>query len=159
MIIAEDLWRKMKTEYITGDKSLHRIAEEHDIRYDTVRLQAKKEEWKILREKHRADTVQKSVEKIERQKVEQVEELRNTASAILAKANEMIGSKTISPQSLKSLSGVLRDVKEILDIRSNADLREQEARIAKLQKEANADEVENNDVTIRIVGAESAWTK
>lgn len=151
MIIAEDLWRKMKTEYITGDKSLHRVAQDCGIRYDTVRLQAKKEGWQQLREKHRADTVKKSVEKIERQKVKQVEELRSTASAILAKANELIGSETISPQSLKSLSGVLRDVKEILDIRSDADLREQEARIKKLQKDAESD-AEKTAPKIEIVG-------
>lgn len=136
MQISEERWRKIKTEYITSDKSLHRIAIDNEIRYDTIRLQSKKEDWKNLRERHRENIVQKTVEKIERQKVEQVEELRSTASAILAKANELIGSEAISPQSLKSLSGVLRDVKEILDIRSDADLREQEARILKLQKDA-----------------------
>jgi hypothetical protein len=104
-----------------------------------VRQQGKKEGWPELREKHRAKTAEKVIEKIERQKVEQVQELRSTASAILAKANELIGSELISPQSLKSLSGVLRDVKEILDIRSDADLREQEARIKKLQKDAESD--------------------
>lgn len=139
MQISEERWRKIKTEYITSDKSLHRIAIDNEIRYDTIRLQSKKEDWKKLREKHREKTVQKTVEKIERQKVGQVEELRSTASAILAKANELIGSETISPQSLKSLSGVLRDVKEILDIKSDADLREQEARIKKLQKDAESD--------------------
>ena len=136
MQISEERWRKIKTEYITSDKSLHRIAIDNEIRYDTIRLRSKKEDWEKLRERHRERTVQKTVEKIERQKVEQVEELRSTASAILAKANELIGSETISPQSLKSLSSVLRDVKEILDIRSDADLREQEARILKLQKDA-----------------------
>lgn len=139
MQISEERWRKIKTEYITSDKSLHRIAIDNEIRYDTIRLQSKKEDWKKLRERHREKTVQKTVEKIERQKVGQVEELRSTASAILAKANELIGSETISPQSLKSLSGVLRDVKEILDIKSDADLREQEARIKKLQKDAESD--------------------
>ncbi len=139
MQISADEWREMKTEYVTTSKSYAKIAAEHDIRYETVRQQGKKEGWPELREKHRAKTAEKVIEKIERQKVEQVEELRSTASAILAKANELIGSETISPQSLKSLSGVLRDVKEILDIKSDADLREQEARIAKLEKDAESD--------------------
>lgn len=157
MQISEERWRKIKTEYITSDKSLHRIAIDNEIRYDTIRLQSKKEDWKKLRERHRENIVQKTVEKIERQKVEQVEELRSTASAILAKANELIGSEAISPQSLKSLSGVLRDVKEILDIRSDADLREQEARILKLQKDA-AGEDETKAPKLIIEGVPKEFT-
>lgn len=139
MRISADEWREMRTEYVTTSKSYTKIAEEHGIRYETVRQQGKKERWPEQRKKHRTKTAEMAIEKIERQKVRQVEELRSTASAILAKANELIGSEIISPQSLKSLSGVLRDVKEILDIKSDADLREQEARIKKLQKDAESD--------------------
>lgn len=139
MQISEDRWRKMKTEYITTDKSYNKIAEENGIRYETVRLQGKKENWKELRKKHRAKTVEKAVEKIERQKVALMEDLRTSAEGLLKRANKLMEDENITPQALRCLAAVLRDVKDLLDIKSDADLREQEARIKKLERDAMSD--------------------
>ena len=54
----------------------------------------------------------------------------------------------LDSQSMKHISGVLKDLKEIQMIRSDADLREQEARIAKLQREAQEDQ---NKEPIRVI--------
>lgn len=48
--------------------------------------------------------------------------------------------ETADTQEMKHISGVLKDVKDILMIKSEADMREQEARIANLRKQANMDE-------------------
>lgn len=49
---------------------------------------------------------------------------------------------------LKQITGALKDIKEIQMIKSVGDMREQEARIAKLEKEAEPDEPENRDVKV-----------
>ena len=54
-------------------------------------------------------------------------------------------------QSIKNLSGVLKDIKEIQMIRSDADMREQEARIANLQRQSAGDN-RNEGITVEIVG-------
>jgi predicted xylose isomerase-like sugar epimerase len=46
-------------------------------------------------------------------------------------------------QGMKHISGVLKDVKEIYMVKSDADMREQEARIKNLQKQAEKDEVKD----------------
>jgi C4-type Zn-finger protein len=63
----------------------------------------------------------------------------------------------INTQSMKNLSGVLKDIKEILMVRSDADMREQEARIAKLKKEAEKEEHGSGDVTVVIEGGDPSW--
>lgn len=49
---------------------------------------------------------------------------------------------------LKQLTGVLKDLKEVLMLRSEADLQEQEARIAKLQRELQKDAPQRLTVTM-----------
>jgi C4-type Zn-finger protein len=58
----------------------------------------------------------------------------------------------IDTQSMKHISGVLKDIKEVL--RSPKDLEEQDARIAKLRKEAEKEENQNRDFTITIEGGD-----
>ena len=60
-------------------------------------------------------------------------------------------------QSMKHISGVLKDIKEVQMIRSDADMREQEARIANLRKQAEKEENTNKDVTITIEGGDPKW--
>jgi hypothetical protein len=50
---------------------------------------------------------------------------------------------------MKHISGVLKDIKEIQMIRSEADMREQEARIANLRKQAES-EKQDNDIKVTI---------
>ncbi len=52
---------------------------------------------------------------------------------------------------LKQLTGVLKDIKEVLVLRSDADTREQEARIAKLQRDLDREQ-EQSQVTVRLEG-------
>ena len=58
---------------------------------------------------------------------------------------------------MKHISGVLKDIKEVQMIRSDADMREQEARIANLRKQAEKEENHNRDVTITIAGGDPSW--
>ena len=68
---------------------------------------------------------------------------------IIHETEKVIEVKTIVDRSgLKAIASSLRDIKEIQMIRSDADMREQEARIAKLRREAEKEEDTNTEVTI-----------
>ena len=56
-------------------------------------------------------------------------------------------SDVIDSQSLKHFTSALKDLKDIKGIKSDIDLREQEARIAKLQKDAQ-EEAQDKSITI-----------
>ena len=62
----------------------------------------------------------------------------------------------ISAGAIKNLSDALKNIRDAQMIKSDGDLREQEARIAKLNKEAQQED-KSHDVTIVIEGGEGAW--
>lgn len=53
---------------------------------------------------------------------------------------------------LKQLTAVLKDIKDVLMLRSEADIREQEARIAKLQRDLERRETEESKVIVTMEG-------
>lgn len=59
---------------------------------------------------------------------------------------------------LKQLTGVLKDIKDVLTLRSDADTREQEARIAKLQRDLER-ETERASVTVQLEGESERYAE
>lgn len=59
---------------------------------------------------------------------------------------------------LKQLTGVLKDIKDVLVLRSDADAREQEARIAKLQRDLNREEAQST-VTVVLEGESGGYAE
>ena len=61
---------------------------------------------------------------------------------------------------LKQIASALKDIKEVKMLRSELDKREQEARIAKLQKEAEANNDDSDkEIAVVIEGGDSSWRK
>jgi hypothetical protein len=73
--------------------------------------------------------------------------LLNKVKSLLEADEELLVDTSI----MKDVSIILKNLKDIQMIRSEADLREQEARIDKLRKEAMV-EKENNEVKVTIQG-------
>jgi hypothetical protein len=57
----------------------------------------------------------------------------------------------LDKSALKSLSGAIKDIKEIQGIKSAIDIREQEARIANLRKNAEAEDKTDNHIVVKII--------
>ena len=53
---------------------------------------------------------------------------------------------------LNGTDSAMGDLKDIMDIRSKADTREQEARIANLERQARADVDKDQEITVRLTG-------
>lgn len=132
-------WKKIKREYIKGGISQRKLAEKHGVPYGTLRKVAEKEKWADLREKAKekagaeyARNVGKSMGRAQ-SKVFEVAELLLNKLAGCAESMEVL-----DPDSIRKLTGALKDLRDIIGAKSGADLREQEARIAKLEAEVEA---------------------
>ena len=64
----------------------------------------------------------------------------------------------LNSQSMKHLSGVLKDIKDIHMIKSEADLREQEARIAHLERATAADNPNKDPIRVIIEGGADEYS-
>lgn len=152
-------WVALKTEYVTGDISYRHLAKKYGVHPNTVTKRAVGEGWVAERDAYRKRTLAKSVAKVERKQVAKAEKLVRLCERLLAKMEESI--ERLNPedrQGFRQLSSSLKDIKEIQMVKSEADVREQEARIANLQKQAEREE-ESKDIVVRFEGVDPSWAE
>lgn len=153
-------WQAIKTEYITTNTSYRKLGDKYGIHYKVISERGKDEGWVELRSQHRDKTLSNTLNAISNNQVERAANLISVADKLLEKVKSLLdGDSEVlrDTQSMKHISGVLKDIKEIQMIRSEADMREQEARIANLRKQAEKEENQNRDVTVTIDGGDPLW--
>ena len=154
-------WQAIKTEYITTDTSYRKLAQKYGVTYNNIGIRSRKEGWPELREQHNAKTMTKAMNAIASQQASRAARLQSVADKLLTKVERLIEDDEellADTSSMRDISRILKDLKDIQMIKSDADMREQEARIDKLQKEAMV-EKENNEVKVTIVGDIEEYSK
>ena len=144
-----DQWQDIKKEYITTNISYRALEKKYGINYKVIADKGKAEGWKELRSQHTHNTLTKILEDDIEQKVSSATRLETVADKVLdiIEAHiESIDPTEVDTQSLKHITGVLKDIKEVK--KNRKDLEEQDARIAKLRREAEREEDTNTEVTI-----------
>ena len=152
-------WAKIKAEYITTEISYRKLAQKYGLRYGTIQARAKEEGWIEARNRYRIELESKIIDSISDQQVSDAQLLHSTARKLLENINKVLEHRNalrIDTQEYKHMSSILKDIKDIQMIRSEADLREQEARIANLQRQA-AKDADTDDVTIALEGEVAAY--
>ena len=156
-------WKAIKTEYITGNISYRQLAEKYDIPFRTVRNRAQEEQWGAIKSKTRARQEQRTLEKVVEQESTNLaktdEKYFRILDKLFDKAEELVANTPAwTTNSIKDMATAKKNVKECKNIRSDADIREQEARIKKLDAEVNG---ENRDATIVVHIDDGAgdWSK
>ena len=155
-------WQKIKTEYITTDTSYRKLAQKYGVNYRTICVRSKQEGWIEQREQHTNKTTTNILNAVSKKQVDRAANLISVADKLLAKVNSLLETNAEvlnDTQSMKHISGVLKDIKEIQMIRSDADMREQEARIAKLRKEAEQEDQANKEIKVTMDGGIEVYSK
>lgn len=137
-------WNKIKAEYIAGGTSYRKLAEKYGVSFSTLRGIAEREKWTDLRTQaqHNADT--KLVKTIGGKNGTCSVKINEVADKLLDKIIEMLSMEGIGSQSIRHLTSSLKDIKEIKGIKSDIDLKEQNARIDKLRKEIEGEQRDTN---------------
>ena len=157
-------WNKIKTEYLTSDTSYRKLAQKYGVNAITIAKKASKEDWVSQRQQQANRTLSKTLTAVSNRQVNRAVRLQEVADKLLKKIEAAVDDYNmevllVDRQSLRQITGALKDIKDIQMIRSEADLREQEARIAKLLKEAEREDSGPNKVVIQIEGGEDTWSK
>ena len=148
-------WNKIKTEYITDEASSYRkLAKKYNVSYTAISNRAQAENWVELRNQYNIKTTSKSIEATIDEQVKRATRLKTVADKLLAKIEAAVDDANMqeilkSKQALKQLTGALKDIKEIQMIRSEADIREQNARISALERQA--EKTDQTTQTINVV--------
>ena len=158
-------WTKIKTEYITDSKSSYRkIAEKYGVSFNTLQCRAKKEGWADLKRQAQDKITKKTIDKDIEKKVDRATRRMDVTEKLLNKVEEAIEELStagivLNAQALKQISGTLKDIKEVHGVKSDRDVREQEARIRNLEKQAEDDSKKDTTITVQFEGDISKWSK
>ncbi len=130
-------WKRIKAEYIAGGTSYRKLAEKYGVPRTTLERKAKDEKWAELRRQADGKAEAKIINAISEQKANIDEKYFRLVDKLLDKAEATIDDvDKWHPTLLKEMATTMKYLKECKGIKSEADAREQEARIKKLQMEA-----------------------
>ena len=156
-------WQAIKTEYITTKTSYRKLAEKYGVHYKTIADKGKKENWEGLRSQVAHKTLTKTIDRVSTSQADRAAKLACVSDLLLDKVKDLLENHPElleDTQAMKHISGVLKDYKEIQGIKAQKDLEEQDARIAKLRREAEKEEDTNTEVTITFgTEGKSQWAE
>ena len=152
-------WKAIKAEYIAGGTSYRKLCEKYGCSRTTLQRKAKDEKWLELRSQAEAKTESKIIESVSTTGAKKAVNIIDVADKLLGKLSELMDTMVVDTQSFKQLTSALKDLKEIKGFKSDADMREQEARIRNLQRQAEAEDKNNNEITVIIEGDLEKYSK
>lgn len=153
-------WNKIKAEYIAGGTSYRKLCTKYGVSRTTLQRKAKDENWLGLRSQTEAKTETEIVNTVSEQNAKIDETYFRCVDKLMKKAEDLIDSTPIwQPTNLKDMATTMKYLKECKGIKSEADMREQEARIAKLQKEAMEEDNGTTEIKVTFGGASSEEAK
>ena len=150
-------WKKAKAEYIAGGTSYRKLADKYGISRSKLQARATSENWAELKSQTQAKTESKIVESISDQEAKVVVGVIEVADKLLKRICELAEKSTEG--NIKTLTSALKDIRDIKGVKTDADMREQEARIKKIQKEAEADDNSTTEFKVTFGGASSEEAK
>ena len=146
-------WSKMKAEYIRGGISTRKLAEKYGVSYSTLKKNCITEGWVNLRKQKESKATARIVDACATKEAEQTCKAYEAADLAINRIMKMLESKEIGSKDLKALTSALRDCAAVKGLQTDAERREQEARIAKLHREAEREqETEDAEFKFQIVG-------
>ena len=138
-------WNKIKAEYIAGGTSYRKLVEKYKVSLQTLQVTAKKEKWVELRRQAQDKSDAKIVNAVANDISKNAVKINAVADKLLDKIVLLLDVfDGLDSQSIKQLTSSLKDIKEIKGVKSDIDLREQNARIDKLRKDIEADKVSDD---------------
>lgn len=144
-------WNQIKAEYISGGTSYRKLCQKYDVGFNELQRIAKRENWVKLRNQVKDKSETKMVESVAKDIAKKSIKIDTVADKLLDKISDLLDTFELDTQAIKHLTSSLKDIKDIKGLKSDIDLREQEARINKLRKDA---EEEQKDTTIEVVMGE-----
>ena len=142
-------WNAIRQDYITDESSSYRkLAEKYGVSLTAIYNRGRDEKWVELRQQTKDKTIAKTVENISDEQSEiqadvalSFNDMTVSLAGKLEKAIAEVDPKDTT--GIRRLAASLCDLKLLIGYKSDADSREQEARIANLRRQAEKDDVDN----------------
>lgn len=148
-------WDAIKKEYIAGGTSLRKLADKYEISFTTLSRKCQKEKWVSARQRTDDKATTIIVNKTARAQANVRNRIYNIANKALDRIEAVVS--TVDEEKIRNVTGALLDVKKVLDAKDPTDLKEQKARIKKLQREAMEQKDVAKEIVVRVEGGDPTW--
>lgn len=137
-------WPKIKAEYITDASASYRLlCDKYGVSTAQLARVAKAEQWVTLREQYQREMIAETTSAAIAAQAGNAEQLFSSARKLLTKVDIAIdGLEATDISAFDKIARTLKSISDVLMIRSEADMREQEARIKSLNMK-NGEERDN----------------
>jgi hypothetical protein len=147
----------MKAEYIAGGTSYRKLAAKYNVSKSDVERRAKREKWVDLRRRAQDKVDTNIINSVSKAETKVDTTYFRLVDKLLKKTEDVIDAMPVwTITSIKEMATALKYIKECKGVRSEADIREQEARIRNLEKQAM---IEDKDVAVTISFEEDGETQ
>jgi hypothetical protein len=152
-------WAKIKKEYISGNVSQQALCKKYGISTTQIADKSKKENWVKQREAYRDAKTVREIQATADKEIDRYKRMLSVTDKLLQKIEEQIDNLEgeLTPSVYKQYTSAIKDIKEIQSIKSEADRKEQEARIQKLLKDAESEQDNSKEIVIHIEGDKTSW--
>ena len=154
-------WAALETEYITNTETSYRkLADKYGMNHTVIARKASEDGWVEKRKQFVSDTQAKTLEKISQQEAARAAKIHSMADKLLNKIEAMADSgRPMNSRDIRALTAAIRDLKEIQNVRSEMDKKEQQARIDNLRKAADKEDVNTEPIKVIIGDDLSEYSK
>ena len=143
-------WKAIKAEYIAGGIGYRKLAEKHGVSFSTLSQMAMREKWTDLRKKANDKTDTVLAETIGKRNAKKSAKIDMLVEMLLDKLIGGLDALIVEGKDVKSIASALKDLRDLKGIKDKLDIKEQKARIAKLERDAQAEEKEDNRIVVEI---------
>ena len=159
-------WNAIRQDYITDEScSYRKLAKKYGVSYTSIGAKARQEGWAEQRAQYLNETLSKTLTALSREQAKKATRLQTVADKLLDKIEEIVDNydastlSRLDSQVLKHITGALKDLKDIQMIKSDADMREQEARIANLRKQADKEDNVASEIEVVFMAGPEEWNE
>ena len=131
-------WKGIRFEYVTTGQSYRDLCDKYGISLATLSRRAKREGWPEMRKLNDDKVTAKALEAYNEKEIQKRLDLIEAADVLLERVGLVF---TLNPElDVKDIRGLAAALKDIKDVKNTeADIREQEAKIRNLEKQASED--------------------
>ena len=131
-------WKGIRFEYVTTGQSYRDLCDKYGISLATLSRRAKREGWPEMRKLNDDKVTAKALEAYNEKEIQRRLDLIEAADVLLERVGLVF---TLNPElDVKDIRGLAAALKDIKDVKNTeADIREQEAKIRNLEKQASDD--------------------
>lgn len=133
-------WAAIRDDYMTSTLTYDEIVQKYGVSLSQVKTHGGQEGWVALREEFRTKCIPAVMDAAAAAKGRIAKNIYAAAEKALGKVTAALDS-AVTGKELRALTAAIKDIKEIMDIRPDLDVQEQQARIEKLRRDAREEDV------------------